>query len=370
MKFNLFKTKRKEQEEYVKLKKVADESNEYVFEALRDFELFGNKINKGDISGKIIIGSKTNLTSFEGKNWVSPNTCAKFTNGCKIENVYLHSRNGKIEVTDSKIKNTLLYFEKCGYEKPEILINDSDINGSKFCIIASILGRVDKIFISASTVNNCNFYTENDKVQKTYHIDNIKGIKFFEIKDSIIKNTTTLFDISIISSKINDDEFAKKVYVDGVFFVRDCAIKFTTEKAYVNFPHLPYYHMGYLQKNVVLKKFSSVWVTRTNNTSIVGTWDENVRKICTRFADVEPEILESYNAFEQKEKSNAKSQNVTDSPNDKNMDEPIVNCDTSAEINSNNSQLNKNNAIKDADAERNDRLEELKKRAKELGIEL
>ncbi len=358
-------------EKFVKMKCVDKSQRIYVLEALCDFEVCGKKVNKGDISGKLILEHKDDSVTLNGKNWIKEKVTLTINGKCILDNSYFYIKNGKIAIKNSSITNSLIYVQDAFSNSSDVYIFDSEIDWSKFIIKTTLSDASRNITVSSSRVKNCNFYTLVMSPEQLYNVDYTDEISLFAIKNSIIVNTTSLKDVSVINSKVNADGYAEKVYIDGEFFVKDSEMKFTTNKAYVDFPRLPYYSAGYLKKNITLKKYTNAWTPRIAGLSYVKTNDENKEKICMRFARCEPEILKSYNLFKMEDEKKRQAR--------KSENEGINTITESAGNDGCKSSDNENlQGNKDAESakeielenERNNRLEEVKKKAKELGIEL
>ncbi len=359
-------------EKFVKLKCVDKAHRIYVLEALCDFEICGKHIIKGDISGRIVLKSTGDSFTLKGKNWLQESATLMISGKCALENSFFYAKNWEIFIKNSSITNSYIYVQDGKFVSPKIDVVNSKIEDSKFIIITTLSGSLRNILVSSSNLKNCNFYTAVIPPEPLFNVDYLDSIAQFEIKNSVLINTTSLKDVSVINSKINEDGYAEKVYVEGEFFVKDSEVRFTTEKACIEFPHIPYYSAGYLKKNLTAKKYTKFWSTKASGYSYVETYDENEKGICMKFGKIEPEILESYNFFKVKEDRKRQARkSESDGINilaDENVGDDILQVGDDAT-----QQKDKESAVAqatDAEIERNKRFEELKKKAKELGIEL
>lgn len=372
--------KSKTYKEFVKIKCVDKIRQIYVLEALCDFEIYGEQISKGSISGRIMLNCADETVTLKGMNWIHENATLILSGKCEIENSYFYTKYRGITLINSSVINSYFYAQEVLSISPKIEIENSKIEGSTFIIKTTLGGKSRSILVTSSNVKNCNFYTKVIPPSPLFDVDYIDGVALFEIKNSTVANITTLKDVSVINSKINEDNGAEKVYVDGEFFVKKSEMKFTTNKAYVEFPRLPYYSAGYFKKNVTLNKYTKIWTTMTSGYTSIKTYDENEEKICMRFAKIEPEILASYNLFKVEEdkklkiEENKKRQVRINENKDINIivDERAGNdiLQTSDNSKTQNDKEAAGTTVIDLEVDRNNRLEEVKKKAKELGIEL
>ncbi len=352
--------------QFVKIKCIDKTYKIYALKAQCDFEIFNKKIHKGDLSGKMILDCDVDDLTFNGPNWIEETTMVHFCNVCTLKNTYFHRINKEIVVDNSDISNSVIYIDGLWFNR-KVSIVDSIISRSNF-ILKPIFGTENDISIIFSRVINCNFYTLQDVSVKFFTLDALdvcniripsnKGLNIFKIKHSTIKNAICLSNVCVDTSKVNDSERDNTLYVEGNFLLYCSCLYFHYPEAYLQFSnvektaYLPCLsndkigsaYLPHLSSNLVAKKYTHIIGvdneknnpdTATNNV-LIKTSDENEEKICMKFANIEPEILNSYNALMITKKDEMK----------------------------NNIEISKD------EIEQNKHLEELIKKARELGIEI